>query len=247
MEWRQGAKRELRRNGCQRIQYRSFALTRNGRSGRVEPPPRPQHHPGGVGCVCVDAALCWAVAAQSVPPAACSKPGVSHNTPSCGAVGPVAGVFSRMSPAHPREGYVVEGVARVCAVAVGVACVDSSVSTAIRIQLATLHYYGGENAIRIPLSDKHAELAHRWHHLGHHFRVGLANASSSLWRRRRPLGSHTLVPGQPCSFRVGLVCRAVFSHTLVLELARIACNFGPNTFDGAPPVDGPVRPRSMGG
>ena len=38
---------------------------------------------------------------------------------------------------------------------------DGSTSAApIRIQSATLHYYGGKNAKLIPLSDKHAELAH---------------------------------------------------------------------------------------
>ena len=36
----------------------------------------------------------------------------------------------------------------------------SSMSTAVRIQSAALHYYGGKNAIRIPLSDKKAQLAH---------------------------------------------------------------------------------------
>ena len=36
----------------------------------------------------------------------------------------------------------------------------SSTSTAVRIQSAALHYYGGKNAIRIPLSDKKAQLAH---------------------------------------------------------------------------------------
>jgi len=36
----------------------------------------------------------------------------------------------------------------------------SSMSTAVRIQSAALHYYAGKNAIRIPLSDKKAQLAH---------------------------------------------------------------------------------------
>ena len=41
---------------------------------------------------------------------------------------------------------------------------DGSASPpAVRIQSAALHYYAGKNAIRIPLSDKKAELAHHGH------------------------------------------------------------------------------------
>ena len=36
----------------------------------------------------------------------------------------------------------------------------SSVATRVAIQSAALHYYGGLNACRIPLSDKHAKLSH---------------------------------------------------------------------------------------
>ena len=36
----------------------------------------------------------------------------------------------------------------------------STVATRVAIQSAALHYYGGLNACRIPLSDKHAKLSH---------------------------------------------------------------------------------------
>ena len=36
----------------------------------------------------------------------------------------------------------------------------SSVATRVAIQSAALHYYGGTNACRIPLADKHAQLGH---------------------------------------------------------------------------------------